>query len=248
MTPDSSYYHQTPPPGPPQDYGYQNTQGYATNDYETDFYTPPDGNLMHESVQDRVDKWRTDQMAKRDNQTPEQQQNIRDEQGRMKLLATVGRASRVFIFFLLMWRDIHLFEMADNALKGFLRTLIVGPLTVLFMANLAGVIISFTSSLSHAGKKRLKAILNLDKVVEIVLLSWNMIRLTVIPSKLVPREIYVASMIHNIFFLIQCQAFTRVNWDEKYLPTDAKQQQQQQNPYSQQTAGKQYYYQGSNVY
>jgi hypothetical protein len=81
----------------------------------------------------------------------------------------------------------------------------------MFVGNLAGVIASLTSP-GHAAKKRLKAILNLDKLVEALMLIWYFIRLTIAPSKYVPREIFIANTLHSVFFLIQCQAFTRVNW------------------------------------
>ena len=257
---DPYYYQQQGRPSPPrpspvqqeETYGYQNNNpggggGGGYENYETtEFYTPPTGDPMHETVQDRVDKWRTDQIAKRENQTPQQEANLRDEQGRMKLLASVSKASRVFIFFLLMWRDIHLIEAADSSLKGLLRTLTVLPLVTLFMGNLAGVIISFTASVNHGGKKRLKAILNLDKMAEIVLIGWNFLRLTVMPSKYVAREIHVAGIIHSIFFIIQCQAFTRVNWDEKYLPAESQtthHHHHHEDPYSSNETGmgQQYY-------
>jgi hypothetical protein len=150
-------------------------------------------------------------MERSQNLSAEQQANPRDEQGRMKLLAHVGKGSRAFIFFVLMWRDIHLFELADQTMKGATRLMAVVPLTLLFIGNLAGVVTSITSP-GHSAKKRLKAILNLDKFVEVILLVWYFIRLTVAPSKYVPREIFISNTLHSIFFLIQCQAYTRVTW------------------------------------
>jgi hypothetical protein len=85
----------------------------------------------------------------------------------------------------------------------------------LFIANLVGMVASFSSP-SHSAKKRLKAILNLDKVLEAILLFWYFIRLTVAPSRYVPREVFIASTLHSVFFIIQCQAFTRVSWYVTY--------------------------------
>jgi hypothetical protein len=90
---------------------------------------------------------------------------------------------------------------------------VVVPLCLLFLANLAGVVASFTSS-QHSAKKRLKAILNLDKLVECLLILHNFLRLTLVPSKYIPREVYIASTLHSVFFILQAQAFTRVNWDQ----------------------------------
>ncbi len=129
----------------------------------------------------------------------------------MKLLTSVSKGSRALIFFLLLWRDVHLYEVADTSLNGISRLIIVTPLCALFLANLAGVVASLTSP-GHSAKKRLKAILNLDKLVEAILICYNFIRLTVWPAKYVPREVFIANTLHSVFFLLQSQAFTRVTW------------------------------------
>lgn len=181
-----------------------------------DNYSPPADftnaeHLFKESVQDRVDRWRQAQVEQQSTITPIQELNPRDEQGRMKLMSSVGRGSLALIFFVIMWRDIHLFELADQSFKGFARTITVVPLIFMFIGNMAGVVASFTSP-SHTLRKRMKAILNLDKLVEGVLLIWYFFRLTVAPSKFVPREVYVAKTLHCVLFLVQLQAFTRFTW------------------------------------
>lgn len=204
------------------------TDGFAN-------YNPPppsrygddrEESMLQESVQARHDNWKSAQMEKYANRTPEQEYNPRDDQGRMKLMSSVSKGSRAFIFFILMWRDIYLFEATDQSIKGSLRKMITrGFLTTVFLGNLAGVVTSLTSQ-GHNAKNRLKAILNLDKVIETTLLIWNFGRVTLFPSKYIPREIFVAGIFHSFFFLIQCQAFTRVTWDERVAPVF---QQKQQN-------------------
>jgi hypothetical protein len=127
------------------------TQGYSP-------YTDVDGDddnaaemLLHETVQDRVNTWRQAQLE----QSSRLQQSARDDQGRIKLLTGVSRGSRAIIFVCLVFRNLHLFEVADQALRGMLRLLVVTPLIGLFVANLAGVVASFTAP-SHSTKKRLK--------------------------------------------------------------------------------------------
>jgi hypothetical protein len=198
---------------------YHSSPNYQGNDPNDDFanYNPPSDSqdtehLFQESVQDGVERWRQEQLAQQQNYLrPESEMNPRDSQGRMKLLASVSKGSRSVIFFILMWRDIHLYELADQAFRGTFRLLMVIPLISLFIGNLAGVVASFTQQ-SHGSKKRMKAILNLDKLVEGILLVYYFIRLTVIPSKHIPREIYVAKTLHSVIFLVQLQAFTRVTW------------------------------------
>ena len=151
-------------------------------------------------------------MQKSQHLTAQQQANPRDEQGRMKLLASIGKGSRAVIFFVMALRHLHLFEVADKQLKGLTRLSVVIFLMALFVGNIAGIVMNLSGSMGHNTKKRLKAILNLDKLVELWLLNWYVVRLTLLPSKYVPREFFVASFMHSIFFLIQCQAYTRVSW------------------------------------
>eukprot|EP00536_Pseudo-nitzschia_multiseries_P013806 jgi/Psemu1/245651/estExt_Genewise1.C_6170035 len=224
----------------PQQYYPPGANDVNAQDYENGFvnYNPPppsdelyerEAGVFQESVQDRHDKWRAEQIERYANLTPEQEFNPRDEQGRMKLLSSVSKGSRALIFFILMWRDIYLFDVTDQSIKGSLRkTIARGFLTTVFLGNLAGVVTSITSQ-GHSAKNRLKAILNLDKVVETTLLLWNLGRVTLFPSKYVEKEIFIAGILHSIMFLIQCQAFTRVNWDEKIAPVPQPKNQYQQN-------------------
>ena len=191
-------------PYAPPPYGYPSTQ--SPQDPSNEFV---EEDPFHETVQSRVDTWRTQQReyAEATRTSP------RDEQGRMKLLTSVSKGSRAVIFFILMFRNIHLYEVADQTHKGLVRIFCVVPLAFLFIANLAGVVSSLTSP-SHSAKKRLKAILNLDKFLELCLIVFYFVRLTFLPSKYTPREMYIANTFHSLFFLIQCQAFTRLSWDE----------------------------------
>jgi len=194
----------------------------AEQEEDDGFYYPPDDAIgvggddpLTETVQQRVEQWKAQQRE----QATLTENNIPNKaQENASLLATVSKGSRTIIFFFLMWRDIHLFEIADQALKGSMRVFLVTPLVFLFVANLLGAVASLAGSQSHGTKRRLKAILNADKLVEVFLLAFYFIRLTIAPSKYTPREIYVANVCHSILFLLQCQAFTRVSWDDKNQP------------------------------
>lgn len=89
----------------------------------------------------------------------------------------------------------------------------VMPLTFLFVANMAGAVASITSA-GHSSKKRLKAILNLNKLSEVLLILWHVRKLIFSTSNLVPREIYISNILHSVFFILQCHAVTRFVWDE----------------------------------
>lgn len=54
----------------------------------------------------------------------------------------------------------------------------------------------------------------MDKLVEGMLILYSFTRLTIAPSKYTPREMYVSSILHSFVFILQCQAFTRLSWDD----------------------------------
>ena len=117
----------------------------------------------------------------------------------------------------MLWRDVHLYETADTSFpNGLTRTMLVLPTCVLMLANLAGAVTSITSP-HHKSKKRLKTILNLNKLVEVLLIVYYFGRLTLFPPKAMLREVYVANILHSVFFLMQCQSCTRLNWDDSLV-------------------------------
>mmetsp|Transcript_57650 Transcript_57650/g.172004 ORF Transcript_57650/g.172004 Transcript_57650/m.172004 type:complete len:179 (+) Transcript_57650:724-1260(+) len=119
-----------------------------------------------------------------------------------------------------MWRSVHHYEMADASFKGVQRLLFVVPTVALFIGNMAGCVASVTSP-SHSAKKRMKAILNLNKLIELLLFIYNVVRLTIFPSKFVQREIYVGRTLSNFIFMVQCQLFTRVTWGAAQVKQEA---------------------------
>jgi hypothetical protein len=210
----------------PAVYNPQIQQSNSHNNYEDGFanYNPSPSTHMdpehvfHESVQERVDRWRSEQMQRYQNLTPEQESNPRDEMGRAKLFTNVSKGARAMIFLFFVFRNVHLIDLADQCVtRAFSKRLIRLVLMMLFVGNLAGAVATFTSP-SHSSKKRMKMILNGDKLVEVMLLGWNFIRLTVNPAVHVPREVFVASMLHSLLFLLQAQSFTRLTWDENVAP------------------------------
>lgn len=120
------------------------------NDPSRPYYSE-ENDLFHETVQDRVNNWRNRQRE----HSADAQMSPRDDQGRMKLLTSVSKGSRAIIFLVLMFRNIYLYEVADQHFTGIMRLFLVTPMVLLFISNLAGAIASFTAP-SHASKKRLK--------------------------------------------------------------------------------------------
>lgn len=190
--------------------------------------------LPTESVEERLQSWRQAQQYKYEHQSPIDAANPRQEDGKLKLLASVGKGSIAMFFFLLMWRSVHHYEMADSSFQknGLLRIMMVTPPVVLFLGNMAGCVGSLVSP-SSSSKKRMKAILNLNKLMELSLMVYNILRLVIFPSRFVLREIYVGRVLSNFLFLIQCQLFTKVTWNVNSMKSTTsgiyEQQQQEEN-------------------
>lgn len=178
-------------------------------DYPDDY--PGDYPGEHQSVEERLMSWREEQQKRFENQSAIDAANPREEDGRMKLLASVSKGSISLFFFILMWRSVHHYELADQAFKNTKRLLCVIPTIILFLGNMAGCLASVTSS-SSSSKKKMKAILNLNKLLEGALFAYNICRLSIFPTKYIPREIYVGRIISNFLFIVQCQLFTKVTW------------------------------------
>lgn len=181
-----------------------------------------------ETVEDRIDAWRKQQQHMQQNQSAAEAASAVDEQGRFKLFTTVSKVSVSFFFFILMWRTVHHYELADatfgptgrrtssGGFKAFfVRTIITSPLVVLFLGEMMGAILGISgggAGQSHSTKKRLKGILNLHKGVELVSMVYNIARLALFPSKYTIREVYIGRTISNFFFLLQCQLYTKLSW------------------------------------
>jgi hypothetical protein len=126
-------------------------------------------------------------------------------------------------------------QVADQVVKGLFRTVLVVPLALLFLANLAGVVASLSMAASsmaasHNTKKKLKAILNLDKLVEVALIAVAFVRFTIFPSPTTPREVYVGNIFHSVVFLLQCQGVTRLSWDDSTTTATSNIEATEQQP------------------
>ena len=212
-------YNQRPPM-----YDDSQQQQLELNDYAPSFDNLPydtetEDPFPPETVQQRVERWKAEQRE----QGLLTSQNIPNsgKDSVVSLLSSVSKGGRCMVFFFLMWRDIHLFEVVDQSIGkdgkgGALRALLVTPLVFLFVTNLGGALVSLSTTTStSATKRRLKAILKADMLVELILLLYYTIRLTIAPSKYISREVYVANIFHSIIFGLQCHAFTRVSWDDR---------------------------------
>jgi hypothetical protein len=107
----------------------------------------------------------------------------------MQLLVSVGKGSCALIFYVMMWRDVHVCQAADQALKGMLWPMVVIPWVWLFIVNLLGAVVSWV---------HLKAIRprSDDEVLEAILLFWLIV---MAPPRYVPREVFIANTLYSVF-------------------------------------------------
>ncbi|KAL7535185.1 hypothetical protein ACHAXR_009008 [Thalassiosira sp. AJA248-18] len=189
---------------------------------------------QRETVEDRIDAWRRQQQQLKQTQSAEEAASPVDDQGRFKLFTHVSRVSVSIFFFILMWRTVHHYELADATFgtrgKGgggiraaLLRTIVVTPLVVLFLGEMMGAVLGLAGGgakpPNQSTKKRLKGILNLHKGVELVMIVYNVFRLAIWPSKYTMREVYIGRTISNFFFLMQAQLYTKLSWDDVSMNT-----------------------------
>src|SRR5210317_803836 len=99
---------------------YASNGNYNNFENPNDNYNPQDlplqdaDHIFQESVQDRVDQWRQQQIQHREQMSTMEKVALRESSGRMKLLAYLGQGSRAILFGLLMWRDLHLIELVSR--------------------------------------------------------------------------------------------------------------------------------------
>mmetsp|Transcript_20938 Transcript_20938/g.24093 ORF Transcript_20938/g.24093 Transcript_20938/m.24093 type:complete len:297 (+) Transcript_20938:172-1062(+) len=185
------------------------------------------------SFEEQAAAWRKYQQENMMQQTPEQMHSPTDEQGRMKLFASTTRFSVGMWFFFLIFRSVHHFELADSVTKKnpLMKVFLGVPTVSLFVMNLIGFV-SVVLGTHQKGKtkKTLKAILNWNKLIEIICALYFTTRLTIFPSKNIPRELYIGQIIHNAVFVVMGQTFTKVAWGspDEYKPFSAMPQRTSQ--------------------
>ena len=195
------------------------------------------------SVQEQLDSWKLQQLQQQQQQQPSSP--YVDRKGQTKLLVSINKTSRAVIFFIYMWRILHLYESvtghinmyavpSSSSSSSFSRTtaqslathlwtfrpvsILSVPLLLLFLSNmLATITLVVSTETNHSTKKRLKAILNMNKLVEVMVIAYTFIRLTIVPSPYVTKEIYIGRILHSILFIIQGQAYTRFSWDSEAI-------------------------------
>lgn len=131
-----------------------------------------------------------------------------------RIMRTVGNTGVCVLFMILTARATHLYELADQVSGALRRYLVTIPVVGLLCANLVGVLLSLVQSFSRNSrlKTRLKAILTLNGLAEVVMVAYNSVRLVLGNDKWTPREAYVGRIFTSIWILTICFAFSTSRW------------------------------------
>lgn len=132
-----------------------------------------------------------------------------------RIMRTVGNSGVCILFMILTARCTHLYELADQISGIFKRLLVTLPVVGLLCANLAGVLLSLMQSFSRnsRSKTRLKAILSLNGLAEVIQIAYNAFRLILGNDQWTPREAYVGRIFTSVWILTICYAFSTSRWD-----------------------------------
>jgi len=126
-----------------------------------------------------------------------------------KFMQAIGPSSMTILFVCLVWRSIHNYELACQIPSGTMRILCVVPTVLLFLFNVAGCIMCFFRA---SQKSKMKAILNMNGLSEMVLLVYNIVNMMKGSNMWTPREVYVGRVLVNFWFLTLWFSFAKARW------------------------------------
>ena len=137
------------------------------------------------------------------------------------------------MFFLFAWRAIHNFQIADATTTG-ARVFLVVPTLVLLFGNLGGLMITSANSgeAMLRRKKLLRNIFHADRLTEVALLAFNVIKLVQGDGVSMPKDRLLARSYTNFLLLVLLQQVVKAQWisgvPHAMLAAQQQQQQQQQ--------------------
>lgn len=141
-----------------------------------------------------------------------------------RIMRAMGSGAVCVLFLVLTARSTHHYEMADQVTGWLPRLFATVPAAVVLLFNLLGVLLSLVHSFKRNSrlKARLKAIVALNGLSELVLMLYNTTRL-VVGDKwgATPREAYVGRLIVSVWFLGLTYSFTTSRWESSPYPNQA---------------------------
>jgi hypothetical protein len=132
-----------------------------------------------------------------------------------RLMRTMGNTGVCILFMILTARCTQTYELADQIRSPVVRYAVIAPVLVLLIGDLLGVLFSIVQHFSRNSrlKTRLKLLLNLNGLMEMVLLLHNVVQLLGPSSQWVPREAYLGRIFTSVWILTLVYAFTTARWD-----------------------------------
>jgi hypothetical protein len=127
------------------------------------------------------------------------------------LLKQANTFSVGLLFMLLVWRNLGVYELADQFVSLRMRALTLPPLIAIMIANLAGFLINVMKP--QGFKNQLKVILAVNTVREWIEMVYNIV--VVIGSSRyssIPRDVYIGKFFMNVWWIAFCVSFSKSRW------------------------------------
>ena len=127
------------------------------------------------------------------------------------LARKVNSVSVGLLFMLLVWRNLSVYELADQFVSKRMRLLTLPPLVVILLSNLLGFLMNVMRP--HGFKNLLKLILAANTSRESVELVYN-VAMVFSRSRYssIPRDVYVGRFFMNVWWTAFCLSFSRSRW------------------------------------
>jgi hypothetical protein len=157
--------------------------------------------------------------------TNPQQPDIQYPQPPNPLVKTVSTVSIGLLFMLLVWRNLSVYELADQFTSNRMRSITIIPMMAILAANIIGFLICIFRP--QGFKNQLKAILAVNSVREGVELIYNIVKVFGGSRySSIPSDVYIGRFFMNVWWLSLTFSFSKGRWisphQTKYAPPPAQ--------------------------
>ena len=150
-----------------------------------------------------------------------QQPIVQHPANQSPLARKVNSMSIGILFMLLVWRNLSVYELADQFVSKRMRLLTLPPLVAILLSNLLGFLMNVMRP--HGFKNLLKLILATNISRECVELVYN-VAMVFSRSRYssIPRDVYVGRFFMNVWWTAFCLSFSRSRWVAGSPPTGSR--------------------------
>ena len=137
------------------------------------------------------------------------------------LVRKVNSLSIGVLFMLLVWRNLSVYELADQFVSRRMRLLTLPPLVLILLSNLFGFLMNVMRP--HGFKNLLKLILAANTSREWVELAYN-VAMVFSRSRYssIPRDVYIGRFFMNVWWIAFCVSFSRSRWVVSSIPNESR--------------------------